>query len=95
MIIKLIILLMLIIICYLNTINDLYIIIIDESLPMYHFLFLMNTIIIFIFHHLSICLLILLYVVSGSLSSIKALSGYRWKDDWKVVVDSKLTDSDG
>ena len=87
-------LLMLIIICYLNTINDLYIIIIDELLPMYHYLFIMM-IIIFKFHHLSFFLLILLYVVSGSLSSIKALSGYRWKDDWKVVVDTKLTDSDG
>lgn len=86
---------MLIIICYLNTINDLYIIIIDKLLPMYHYLLIMIVIIIFTFHHLSIYLLILLYVVSGSLSSIKALSGYRWKDDWKVVVDTKLTDSDG
>jgi hypothetical protein len=85
---------MLIIICYLNTLNDLCIIIIDELLPMYHYLFIM-IIIIFTCHHLSIYLFILLYVVSGSLSSIKALSGYRWKDDWKVVVDTKLTDSDG
>jgi hypothetical protein len=88
-------LLMLIIICYLNTINDLSIIIIDELLPMYHYLFIMIIIIIFTCPHLSIYLFISLYVVSGNLSSIKALSGYRWKDDWKVVVDTKLTDSDG
>lgn len=65
-------------------------IIIYSSLPI-SYLYISSSIYLFLF----IYCIILSTMVSGSLSSIKALSGYRWKDDWKVAVDTKLTDADG